>query len=107
MISYQGRTAVKAQVLADFIVEFAGEQVQEKAGGWLLHVDGSSNANNGGAGILFQGPNEVELEVATRLFFAVTNNEAEYEALILELQLAHEARAKELDVCTDLQLVAM
>ncbi|KAL0440199.1 UNVERIFIED_CONTAM: hypothetical protein Slati_2502900 [Sesamum latifolium] len=75
-IKYQGRIAVKAQVLADFIVEFAEEQAQEKAGAWLLHVDGSSNANNGGARILLQGQNEVELEVAATLAFAATNNEA-------------------------------
>ncbi|KAL0427411.1 UNVERIFIED_CONTAM: Retrovirus-related Pol polyprotein from transposon gypsy [Sesamum latifolium] len=106
-IEYQGWTAVKTQVLADFVVEFAGEQVQEKKEGWLLHVDGSSNANNGGAGILLQGPNEVKFEVAARLSFTDTNNEAEYEALILGLQLAYEAGARELDVCTDSQLVAM
>ncbi|KAL0303331.1 UNVERIFIED_CONTAM: Ribonuclease HI [Sesamum radiatum] len=81
--------------------------VQEKKEGWLLHVDGSSNANNGGAGILSQGPNEVEIEVAARLSFTATNNEAEYEALILGFQLAYEAGARELDVCTNSQLVAM
>ncbi|KAL0433347.1 UNVERIFIED_CONTAM: hypothetical protein Slati_2669000 [Sesamum latifolium] len=106
-IEYQGRTAVKAQALADFVVEFTGEQEQEKNEGWLLHVDGSSNANNGGAGILLQGPNGVEIEVAARLSFATTNNEAEYEALILGLQLELETGARELSVCTDSQLVAM
>ncbi|KAL0379007.1 UNVERIFIED_CONTAM: hypothetical protein Sradi_3206200 [Sesamum radiatum] len=106
-IEYQGRTTVKAQVLADFIVEFTGEQVQEKNKGWLLHVDGSSNASNGGAGILLQGPNEVEIEVAARLLFAAINKEAEYETLILGLQLALEAGVRELSACTDSQLVAM
>ncbi|KAL0399948.1 UNVERIFIED_CONTAM: hypothetical protein Sradi_2338100 [Sesamum radiatum] len=65
-VEYQSRTTIKAQVLADFVVEFAGEQVQEEKGGWLLHVDGSSNANNGGVDILLQGPNGVEIEVTTR-----------------------------------------
>ncbi|KAL0405364.1 UNVERIFIED_CONTAM: Gag-Pol polyprotein [Sesamum latifolium] len=86
---------------------FAGEKIPETKGGWLLHVDGSSNANNGGAGILLQGPDGVKIEVAARFSFATTNNEAEYEALILGLQLALEAGAKELSVCTDSQLVAM
>ncbi|KAL0405359.1 UNVERIFIED_CONTAM: Retrovirus-related Pol polyprotein from transposon gypsy [Sesamum latifolium] len=104
---YYSRTAIKAQVLADFVVEFAGEKIPETKGGWLLHVDGSSNANNGGAGILLQGPDGVKIEVAARFSFATTNNEAEYEALILGLQLALEAGAKELSVCTDSQLVAM
>ncbi|KAL0373879.1 UNVERIFIED_CONTAM: Ribonuclease HI [Sesamum radiatum] len=96
-----------SSVLADFVVEFTRDQEQEKNEGWLLHVDKSSNANNGGVGIQLQGPNEVEIEVAARLSFAATNNEAEYEALILGLQLALEAGAKELTVCTDSQLVAM
>ncbi|KAL0411713.1 UNVERIFIED_CONTAM: Retrovirus-related Pol polyprotein from transposon gypsy [Sesamum latifolium] len=106
-IEYQGRTAIKAQALADFIVEFTSEQVEEENKGWLLHVDGSSNANNGGAGILLQDPGGVEIEVAARLSFAATNNETEYEALILGLQLAWEAGARELNVCTNSQLVAM
>ncbi|KAL0400313.1 UNVERIFIED_CONTAM: Ribonuclease HI [Sesamum radiatum] len=106
-VEYQNRTAIKAQVLADFVVEFVGEQVQEEKGGWLLHVDGSSNANNGGVGILLQGPNGLEIEVAARLSFPATNNKAEYEALILGLQLAREAGARDLNVCTNSQLVAM
>ncbi|KAL0416819.1 UNVERIFIED_CONTAM: Retrovirus-related Pol polyprotein from transposon gypsy [Sesamum latifolium] len=77
---------------------------QEKKEGWLLHVDGSSNTNNGGAGILLQGPNEVKIEVAARLSFTTNNNKVEYEALILGLQLAYEAGARELNVCTDSQL---
>ncbi|KAL0455839.1 UNVERIFIED_CONTAM: hypothetical protein Slati_0923100 [Sesamum latifolium] len=105
-VEYQSRTAIKAQVLADFVVEFAGEQVQEEKGGWLLHVDRSSNANNGGVDVLLQGPDGIEIEVAARLSFAATNNK-EYEALILGLQLALEAEARELNVCTDSQLVAM
>ncbi|KAL0413611.1 UNVERIFIED_CONTAM: Ribonuclease HI [Sesamum radiatum] len=103
-IEYQSRTTVKAQVLADFVVELAGSG---RKGRWLLHVDRLSNANNGGAGILLQGPDGVEIEVAARLSFAATDNEAEYEALILGLQLALEAGAKELNICTDSQLVAM
>ncbi|KAL0292427.1 UNVERIFIED_CONTAM: hypothetical protein Sradi_6989800 [Sesamum radiatum] len=63
-------------------------------------TDGSLNASNGGAAIL-QGPNEIEIEVAARLSFSATNNEAEYEALILGLRLASEAGARKLSVCTD------
>ncbi|KAL2248155.1 UNVERIFIED_CONTAM: hypothetical protein Sindi_2667800 [Sesamum indicum] len=40
----------------------------------------------------------IEIEVAARLSFLVTNNEAEYEALILGLELAHEAGARDLEV---------
>ncbi|KAL0406547.1 UNVERIFIED_CONTAM: Retrovirus-related Pol polyprotein from transposon gypsy [Sesamum latifolium] len=39
-IEYQSRTAIKAQVLTDFVVEFAGEQVQEEKGvGCCMSMD--------------------------------------------------------------------
>ncbi|KAL0427473.1 UNVERIFIED_CONTAM: Ribonuclease HI [Sesamum latifolium] len=104
-IEFQTRTAVKAQVLADFIVELREPPKHE--GGWLLHVDGSSNTNNGGVGIFLQGPGEVEIEIAIKLSFPSTNHEAEYEALIQGLQIAWDGGVKELDVYTDSQLVEM
>ncbi|KAL2253433.1 UNVERIFIED_CONTAM: hypothetical protein Sindi_0138000 [Sesamum indicum] len=105
-ISYQSRTTEKAQVLANFMNETSGEPPQE-SGIWMLHVDGSANANNGGAGILIEGPGGIEMEIAIRLSFTVTNNEAEYEALILGLELAYEAGARSLEAYTDSQLVTM
>ncbi|KAL2243531.1 UNVERIFIED_CONTAM: hypothetical protein Sindi_0471100 [Sesamum indicum] len=53
------------------------------------------------------GPEGVEIEVAARLSLPVTNNEAQYEALILGLELAHEAGARKLEVFTHSQLVAL
>ncbi|KAL2241737.1 UNVERIFIED_CONTAM: Retrovirus-related Pol polyprotein from transposon opus [Sesamum indicum] len=104
-ITYQSRTAEKAQILADFMVEISS--VPKDLEVWMLHVDGSSNANNGGAGILIEGTGGMEIEVAVRLSFPITNNEAEYEALLLSLELALEAGAQILEVYTDSQLVAM
>ncbi|KAL2228389.1 UNVERIFIED_CONTAM: Retrovirus-related Pol polyprotein from transposon opus [Sesamum indicum] len=111
-VDYQPRTAQKAQVLADFVMELSSDPKsppvdEEQTSKWMLHVDGASNANNGGAGILIQGPKGVEIEVAARLSFPVTNNEAEYEALILGLELAYEAGARDLEVFTDSQLIAL
>ncbi|KAL2253132.1 UNVERIFIED_CONTAM: Ribonuclease HI [Sesamum indicum] len=111
-IEYQPRAAQKAQILADFVIELVSDPkspivAQEQTPKWMLHVDGASNANNGGAGILIQGPKGVEIEVATRLSFPVTNNEAEYEALVLGLELAFDAGARDLKVFTDSQLIAL
>ncbi|KAL2250070.1 UNVERIFIED_CONTAM: hypothetical protein Sindi_2480700 [Sesamum indicum] len=105
-IDYKPRIAQKAQVLADFVMEQSSDP-EEQSCKWMLHVDGSSNANNGGAGILIEEPKEVEIEVAARLSFPVTNNEAEYEALIQGLELAYEAGARDLEVFKDSQLVAL
>ncbi|KAL2235266.1 UNVERIFIED_CONTAM: hypothetical protein Sindi_1258800 [Sesamum indicum] len=71
---------------------------------WMLHVDDSSN---GGASILIQGPKSVEIKVTVKLSFSATNKEAEYERWILGLELAYEAGARNLEVYTDSQLVAM
>ncbi|KAL2248708.1 UNVERIFIED_CONTAM: Retrovirus-related Pol polyprotein from transposon 17.6 [Sesamum indicum] len=107
-IEYQARTSLKGQVLADFMVELVGEpEIEPKLEKWMLHVDGSSNAGNGGIGILIQGPENIEIEVAARLSFPVTNNEAEYEALIMGLELSLETGAKDLEVFTDSQLIAL
>ncbi|KAL2236255.1 UNVERIFIED_CONTAM: Retrovirus-related Pol polyprotein from transposon opus [Sesamum indicum] len=107
-IEYQARMALKGQVLADFMVELVGEpETEPELDKWMLHVDGSSNAGNGGIGILIQGSKNMEIEIATRLSFPVTNNEAEYEALIMGLELSLEAGAKDLEVFTDSQLVAL
>ena len=56
---------------------------------------------------MIQGPKGVEIEVVARLSFPATNNEAEYEAPILGLELAHAARARALEVYIDFQLAAM
>ncbi|XP_011100645.1 uncharacterized protein LOC105178795 [Sesamum indicum] len=47
------------------------ETVEQPCLKWMLHVDESSNANNGGVGILIQGPKGVEIEVAARLSFPI------------------------------------
>ncbi|KAL2230476.1 UNVERIFIED_CONTAM: hypothetical protein Sindi_1642000 [Sesamum indicum] len=53
------------------------------------------------------GPGDVEIEVAARLSFPVTNNEAEYDALIMGLELALGTGAKDLEVYTGSQLFAL
>ncbi|XP_011092658.1 uncharacterized protein LOC105172780 [Sesamum indicum] len=58
--------------------------------------------------IFLQGPDgvEIEIEIAVRLSFPATNNEAEHEALIQDLQTTFDGGVKQLDVYTDSQLVA-
>ncbi|XP_011078522.1 uncharacterized protein LOC105162227 [Sesamum indicum] len=113
-IEHQARAAEKAQVLADFVIELSSEpESSQEIGKWILHVDGSSNASLGGAGILIQGTAGVEIEVAARLSFPTTNNEAEHEALILELELANvrfikfpDARTIEQILCRSLAMLS-
>ena len=94
-IEYRPQTAVKAQALANFIAEFT---THEKAGDqedlWMINTDGSSAQKRGKAGVVITSPEEDVLKYGVQLKFPITNNEAEYEALLtrLRIALAHGAQ---------------
>ncbi|XP_057755308.1 uncharacterized protein LOC130974437 [Arachis stenosperma] len=73
---------------------------------WKLHVDGSSNSTHGGARIILENQNGITIEQSVRYEFPVSNNQAEYEALLAGLTLAREVGAKALEVNTDSQVVS-
>jgi len=56
----------------------------------MLSVDGSSNQQGSGAGIILEGHNGVLIEQALRFAFKASNNQADYEALIAGMLLAKE-----------------
>ncbi|XP_016173113.1 uncharacterized protein K02A2.6-like [Arachis ipaensis] len=70
---------------------------------WKLHVDGSSNSTYGGAGVILENQDGITIEQSVRYEFPVSNNQAEYEALLAGLSLAREVGAKVLEVNTDSQ----
>ena len=72
---------------------------------WKLYVDGSSTETSSGAGIILVSPDGVKLSCAVRFKFKVTNNQAEYEALLSGLRLAKEVLARHLTIYSDSQLV--
>ncbi|KAL0417082.1 UNVERIFIED_CONTAM: hypothetical protein Slati_3540100 [Sesamum latifolium] len=72
---------------------------------WLLHVDGSSTTQGSGAGIVITTPQGEDLEFAIKFDFKASNNEAEYEALVIGMRMAHEAGARHLLAYSDSQLV--
>ena len=77
-IRYQPRSAIKAQVLADFIAEFTLSQGKldelDKAQRWVVHVDGSSTLYTGGIEVVLQSPKGDELKYKVRLQYPTTNN---------------------------------
>ena len=131
-MEYEPRTAIKGQVLADFIAEFTGTGAVDSSNGmlastggqeivmekvnppdsiqlseqivqetepipntekvspdtWILLVDRSSAASGSGVGIVVRTPEGGVIEQAVRLGFKASNNEAEYEALIIGMQKA-------------------
>ena len=106
-IEYRPRSAIKAQALADFIAEGfeLGRSREDSSGAWMLAVDGSSNPGGGGAGLMIKSPEGQSWLYALHFEFRVSNNEAEYEALIASLKLAAQLGAKHLNVQSDSNLV--
>ncbi|XP_057720739.1 uncharacterized protein LOC130935159 [Arachis stenosperma] len=104
-IRYEPRQAIKAQAMADFLVEVTGDPSEEASTRWKLHVDGASNQTFGGAGIILESPVGVVYEQSVRFEFPISNNQAEYEALIGGLTLAAEVGARKLEICSDSQVV--
>jgi hypothetical protein len=109
-IDYWSRTAIKAQALADFIAEFTLKDDEpkedvEQTSKWTANIDGSSTKNAGRIGIVLKSLEGDIIRQVVRLQYSITNNEAEYEALLAGLKMAKMLRATELDVLSDSQLV--
>ncbi|KFK22352.1 hypothetical protein AALP_AAs59708U000100, partial [Arabis alpina] len=112
-IEYRGRSCAKSQVLANFLVELPeGDTAKEStsqevasSGEWQLHVDGSSSKSGSGVGVRLTSPTGEILEQSFRLGFRASNNNAEYEAILAGLRLAHALNITEISVFSDSQLV--
>ncbi|GJZ92526.1 reverse transcriptase domain-containing protein [Tanacetum coccineum] len=113
-IQYRPRTAIKGQILADFIVERPEEESPDELVAepevlpepWTLFTDGSSCVDGSGAGLILTNPEGAEFTYAMRFRFEATNNEAEYEALIAGLRIAEQMGVKNLQANVDSRLVA-
>ena len=110
-IRYNPKTAIKGQVLADFVMEFTPIELTQTTHEkndlpiWKLFVDGASNAQGSGAGLILTSPEGIDIEYALRFGFHASNNEAEYEAVIAGLNFAHSLEVNQLEVYSDSQLV--
>ncbi|KAL0386244.1 UNVERIFIED_CONTAM: Ribonuclease HI [Sesamum radiatum] len=98
---------IKAQTLADFVSEMTGTIQEEvyKVRPWLLHVDGSSTTQGNGAGIVLTTPQRDDIGFAVQFEFKASNNEAEYEALVLGMRMTQDAGALHLLAYSDSQLI--
>ena len=96
MIKYIPRVVNKSKVIADFLVEIQYLEPTKKEltilpeeGMWWIHnTDGASNKEGVGIEIILESSFGVVVEDAFRLKRHMTNNEAEYKALIYGLELA-------------------
>ena len=123
-IEYKPRSSIKGQALADFIIEFPLNQEEDVATQepkqedltqnskdqtpavwWIMNIDGAVNKEGAGAGIVLISPEGHHLCSAIHFGYQVTNNEAEYEALISGIRLALEMKIESILIRSDSLLV--
>jgi ribonuclease HI len=113
-ITFEPKTTIKSQVLADFIVDWTKPITQpdvpaEKV--WTIHCDGAWCHAGAGAAAVITSPTGVKHRYAARLSFALesdrcTNNVAEYEAVILGLRKLRALGVTTCIIKTDSKVVA-
>ncbi|XP_074277340.1 uncharacterized protein LOC141600977 [Silene latifolia] len=116
-IRYDPRTAIKSQALAYFMSDFspaiqnlADKEILTLKGNkeeevWQMYIDGGSNQKGVGVGLILRSPNEYLIAQAVRCEFKVTNNETEYEALILGNAASSGVRSQK-PAATDSKIIA-
>jgi hypothetical protein len=107
-IDFKPHTAIKSQILVDFMAEWRENQIPtsvDKPEHWIMYFDGSLKLDGGGAGVLFISPRGEQLKYVLQILWEASNNEAEYEALLHRLRLAISLGIKRLLVYGDSLLV--
>ena len=122
-IKYMPRTSIKGQVLVDLVAEFAecpeevemgSEALVERMVGvasiqglspWELYVDGVANQRGSGVGLVLVSPEKITIEKSLRLNFSVTNNEAEYEAVLRGMVMVQKMGGKAVRIFSDSKLI--
>ena len=101
-IKYQPRLSLKGQVMVEFITEPPKKQAhpidRPKKQWWTLHVDGMSKVFGSRVGMILQSPTGELMEQVVCLNFSTSNNKAEYEIVLAELDLALVLIATKLEI---------
>ncbi|XP_071695784.1 uncharacterized protein [Rutidosis leptorrhynchoides] len=109
-IAYCARSAIKGQVMADYLAETAANMLAicdpeqlpvPPLELWELYTDGAASSKGVGKGLILTGPHQEEHTYALRFNFKVTKNEAEYEALLVGMRIARELGVKKLQAYVD------
>ena len=106
-IQYKPRLSLKGQILVYFIVELPKKWVQTNTINhwWILHVNRASRVLKVGVGLVLLSSIGKSFEQSVRLDFPASNKEAEYETIIVGLELALALAASKAEIGSDSQLV--
>ncbi|XP_022158042.1 uncharacterized protein LOC111024621 [Momordica charantia] len=115
-IHYNPRTAMKGQVVTDFIAELTPIEHQvcsivphadEAKRPWTLYVDESSNFRGCRAGLLLVSSDRERFEYMLRFSFHASNNDVEYEAPLAGLRVARYIGVTNILILSDSLLIIL
>jgi hypothetical protein len=98
-IDFKPRTAIKSQALVDFMAKWRENQLPtltERPEHWVMYFDSSLKFEGVGAGVLLISLTGEQLKYILQIIWKVSNNEAEYEALLHGLRLVASLGIKRL-----------
>ena len=116
-------TSTKGQVLANLVAEFAKspfakevkkQDMDGKSVGmvslqeplsWKVYINDAANQEGSGAGLVAISPNKIIIEKSLSLSFSATNNEVEYEALLVGMMMVQKIGRKTVEIFSDSRLV--
>lgn len=107
---FKPQTTVKKEITASLLIELSVSlpssrcEVQDFKIEWSFYVEGTSSEQGARAGIVCNTLDGIITQRAIKFEFPASNNEVEYEAHVLGLQLTQELRASILQVYSDSQL---
>ena len=70
-----------------------------------MYVGGAANHRGSRVGLVLLSPKKIIIEKSLRLDFSVTNNEAEYEALLVGMTIVQKMGGKVVEIFSDSRLV--
>ncbi|KAG9453529.1 hypothetical protein H6P81_006433 [Aristolochia fimbriata] len=118
-INFVSQRAIKGQALANFLADHPvpaeWELIEELPDKEIflievlppceMYFDGAARTSGAGAGVLFVSPKKVLLRYSFVLTHNCSNNEAEYQAILLGLGIAVEMKLPQLNIYDDSPLV--
>ena len=72
---------------------------------WKVYMDGVANQQGSELGLVLISPKRITIEKSLRLGFFATNNEAEYEALLIRMAMVQKMGGKTVEMFSDSRLV--
>jgi ribonuclease HI len=109
-ITYHRQSAIKSQVLPDFIAKWTEAQMPELpdlSNTWTIFLDGSKRVLGAGAGVVLVSPQGDRMRYVLRMRFSnPSNNEVEYETVLHGMRMAKACGATRIKIHGDSNLIA-